>query len=123
VADENENRDQHRARILALSAKDRAGLAGIIRKRLDQIPEKLAKLHEDQVAYAAWLAEFAPEMLTAADHADCQHRHGSYGECPVIPTFEVDPIDCEHGRWNPDNRQCLDCGHMTTGSNPTRPVA
>jgi hypothetical protein len=42
----------------------------------------------------------------------------------VIPTFEVDPEDCEHGRWNPDNRQCLDCGHIDPADLPstaTRP--
>ena len=52
------------------------------------------------------------------DHTDCQHRHGAYGECPVIPTFEVDPAECEGGRWNPDNGQCLDCGEMTIAPNP-----
>lgn len=29
------------------------------------------------------------------------------------PQFPLDPDDCEHGRWNPDNGQCLDCGDMT----------
>lgn len=26
--------------------------------------------------------------------------------------FPDDPEDCDHGRWNPDNGQCLDCGHI-----------
>ncbi len=26
--------------------------------------------------------------------------------------FPVDPEGCEHAVWNPDNRQCLDCGHI-----------
>jgi len=25
----------------------------------------------------------------------------------------ADPEDCEHGRWNPDNGQCLDCGDLS----------
>jgi hypothetical protein len=48
----------------------------------------------------------------ADDHRDCRSRHGAHGECPVIPTFGVDPEVCEHGRWNPDNDQCLDCGEI-----------
>ena len=42
------------------------------------------------------------------------------------PEFPEDPEDCEHGRWNPDNRQCLDCGHITPedlASSDTRPKA
>jgi hypothetical protein len=27
--------------------------------------------------------------------------------------FPEDPEDCEHSRWNPDNRQCLDCVHIS----------
>jgi hypothetical protein len=50
--------------------------------------------------------------VTHPAHLTCQHRHGASGECPVVPTYEVEPRDCEHGRWNPDNRQCLDCGQL-----------
>jgi hypothetical protein len=46
-------------------------------------------------------------------HRDCRQRHGSFGECPVIPTYTVPVDECDHGRWNPDSRQCLDCGHIS----------
>jgi hypothetical protein len=28
----------------------------------------------------------------------------------ALAAFPEDPLECDHGRWNPDNRQCLDCG-------------
>lgn len=55
--------EQRRARILALSPEDRAALAALIRRQLDQIPGQMAKLREDEQALTGWLAEFAPEML------------------------------------------------------------
>lgn len=30
----------------------------------------------------------------------------------VLAAFPEDPQECDHGRWNPDNGQCLDCGHI-----------
>ncbi len=35
---------------------------------------------------------------------------GPHTEDPSLPEWPADPEECEHGRWNPDNRQCLDCG-------------
>lgn len=32
--------------------------------------------------------------------------------------FPVDPQDCDHPRWNPDNRQCLDCGDIDPSDLP-----
>ncbi len=37
------------------------------------------------------------------------------GRVQQLP-FELDPDDCEHGRWNPDNDQCLDCGASLEGN-------
>lgn len=28
----------------------------------------------------------------------------------ILVAFPEDPLECDHGRWNPDNGQCLDCG-------------
>jgi hypothetical protein len=39
---------------------------------------------------------------------------GHVATTPPPAEFPEDPEDCEHGRWNPDNGQCLDCGHISS---------
>lgn len=64
MADEAAEAPQaHRERILALHPDDRAGLARLMRKQLDRIPTRIARLHEDEKALTEWLTEFAPELL------------------------------------------------------------
>jgi hypothetical protein len=99
---------------LALNADRAAGIA-VAALRRDPNPDCPDEFHG---ADGGACATCGWDSHPIADHAACQHRHGSLGECPAIPTYAVPVDECEHGRWNPDNQQCLDCGQDLNTSAP-----
>ncbi len=60
-------------------------------------------------------------VTAVVDDVQCRQCH------EVLAAFPEDPLECDHGRWNPDNRQCLDCGspdlHPPTPRNEPRACA
>lgn len=63
-----------------------------------------------------------PTPMDLAEMRAAGHPAAQEADYSEEPLWDLDEEDCEHGRWNPDNDQCLDCGkHLDEARAPAIP--
>ena len=76
MTSQHDDREEHRARILAMTPEDRAALAELMLRQRNKIPGEIAALQAEMRDLDEWLVEFAPEL---APHPDQQENGGTRG--------------------------------------------
>lgn len=80
---------------------DFAGVEAITGGFADELVANLVVVHGRRITWTGTNKDVRETVERAIERRD------------DLREFPEDPADCEHGRWNPDNGQCLDCGDIS----------
>ncbi|BCJ45357.1 hypothetical protein GCM10010168_86260 [Actinoplanes ianthinogenes] len=87
--------DERRAFFLGLPPEDLDLLAGLMRRELDKIPDRIARLRNDEEQIVEWLTEFAPSLLPAPPvEPEAQPSGQATGSADLLDRARAHLVQC-----------------------------